>query len=377
MKIVIIGTAHPFRGGLASFNERMAKELQSEGHDVTIFTFTVQYPSFLFPGKTQFSDEPAPEGISIHRKTNSVNPFNWYKVGKELRKMSPDLILVKYWLPFMGASFGTILRKVKKNKKTKVIAILDNIIPHEKRFGDNQLTNYFVKPIDAFISMSKSVQDDLNQFDSKKPRAYNPHPIFDNFGTAVSRKEAADFLKLDEKEKYILFFGIIRDYKGLDWLLKAFNQSKFRNEVKLIVAGEYYSNQDKYETLIDELNLRDRVIVHNQFIRDSEVKYCFSLANLVVQPYKNATQSGVTQIAYQFDCPMIVTNVGGLPEMIPHNKIGLVVEPNVDAITTAIDTYFENDLEQTFRQNFEAEKKKYAWAKLNETIYSLFNQIKP
>jgi glycosyltransferase involved in cell wall biosynthesis len=215
----------------------------------------------------------------------------------------------------------------------------------------------------------------LNQFDIKKPRAFNPHPIFDNFGTPVSRKEAAEFLKLDEQEKYILFFGIIRDYKGLDWLLKAFNQSKFRDKVKLIIAGEYYSNQETYENLIDELNLRDRVIVHNEFIRDSEVKYFFSIANLMVQPYKNATQSGVTQIAYQFDCPMIVTNVGGLPEMIPNEKIGLVVEPTVEAITSAIDKYFENELEQPFRQNFEAEKIKYAWAKLNETIYSLYNQI--
>lgn len=376
MKIIIIGTAHPYRGGLASFNERMAKQLQDEGHEVIIYTFSVQYPSFLFPGKTQFSDEPAPKGLKIYRKVNSINPLNWCKVGREVRKLKPDLVLIKYWLPFMGACFGTILRRIKKENNTKVITVLDNIIPHESRIGDKQLTHYFVKPVDAFVSMSERVKNDLKQFDVTKPSAYNPHPIFDNFGAPVLRKVAADSLNLDENEKYILFFGIIRDYKGLDWLLKAFNLSKYRNKVKLIVAGEYYANLDAYNKLIADLNLEDRLIIHNEFIKNSEVKYWFSLANLLVQPYKNATQSGVTQIAYQFDLPMVVTNVGGLPEMIPDQKIGLVVEPRIEAIKNAIDHYFDKDLENDFRRNFEAEKQKYAWSKLNDTIFSLYKQIK-
>lgn len=376
MNIVLIGTAYPFRGGLASFNERMAKELQAEGHNVTIYTFTVQYPSFLFPGKTQYSEEPAPEGITIHRKVNSINPFNWLKIGRELRKMDLDLVLVKFWIPFIGPSLGTILRSVKKNKKTKAIAVLDNVIPHEKRMGDSLLTNYFVKSVDAFVSMSRSVEKDLGLFDDKKPRDFNPHPIFDNFGEAVDRKKAAEFLKLDASKKYILFFGIIRDYKGLDWLLEAYKASGNREDVKLIIAGEYYADQDKYEKLIDELDLRDDIIQFSHFINDSEVKYFFSLANLVVQPYKNATQSGVTQIAYQFDAPMVVTNVGGLPEMIPDGKIGFVTEPKVEAITEAIDKYFDEDLEVVFKANFKEEKEKYSWGQLNKTIFKLFDELK-
>ncbi|MCO5268804.1 MAG: glycosyltransferase [Brumimicrobium sp.] len=376
MNIVIIGPAYPFRGGLASFNERMAVELQNEGHQVVIYTFTVQYPAFLFPGKTQYSEDPAPTDLKIIRKVNTVNPFNWIKIGREIRKQQPDLVLTRYWLPFMGPSLGTILRCIKRNKKTKIITLLDNIIPHEKRIGDKLLTRYFVKPIDAFVSMASSVQNDLKQFDTVKPRVLTPHPIFDNFGLPVSRAEAAEFLKVDSEAKYMMFFGLIRDYKGLDLLLKAFAQSKAKGSVRLIIAGEYYSNQEQYEKLIDELNLREFIFQYSYFIKNSEVKYFFSLANLVVQPYKDATQSGVTQIAYQFDAPMVVTNVGGLPEMIPDGKIGFVVEPEIDAITQAIDTYFNDDLEQKFRVNFEEEKKKYSWAHLNRSLLDLYNQIK-
>ncbi|MBW7867588.1 MAG: glycosyltransferase [Brumimicrobium sp.] len=376
MNIVIIGPAYPFRGGLASFNERMAVELQNEGHQVVIYTFTVQYPAFLFPGKTQYSEDPAPTDLKIIRKVNTVNPFNWIKIGREIRKQQPDLVLTRYWLPFMGPSLGTILRCIKRNKKTKIITLLDNIIPHEKRIGDKLLTRYFVKPIDAFVSMASSVQNDLKQFDTVKPRVLTPHPIFDNFGLPVSRVEAAEFLKVDGEAKYMMFFGLIRDYKGLDLLLKAFAQSKAKGSVRLIIAGEYYSNQEQYEKLIDELNLREFVFQYSYFIKNSEVKYFFSITNLVVQPYKDATQSGVTQIAYQFDTPMVVTNVGGLPEMIPDGKIGFVVEPEIDAITQAIDTYFNDDLEQKFRANFEEEKKKYSWTHLSHALLDLYNQIK-
>lgn len=375
MKIIIIGTAHPFRGGLASYNERMANELMTEGHDVEIYTFTVQYPSFLFPGKTQFSEEPEPNDLVIYQKINSINPLNWLKIGKEIRQKKPDLILIKYWLPFMGPCFGRILKSVKKNKKTKVISLLDNIIPHEKRFGDVAFTNYFVKQVDGFVYMSESVGKDLNQFSTNKPSVFNPHPLFDNFGKSVSRKEAANYLGLNEHEKYILFFGIIRDYKGLDWLLEAFAKSHLKNEIKLLVVGEYYSNKDKYQKLIDQLGLQECVIVHDQFVKDSDIKYWFSLANLLVQPYKDATQSGVTQIAYQFDLPMIVTNVGGLPEMIPNEKVGLVVAPEIDNIQKAMEYYFDQDKEASFRANFSEEKPKYAWSRLNEQIYSLYEQI--
>lgn len=375
MEIVIIGTAYPFRGGIAAFNERMARELVKEGHSVSIYTFTIQYPSLLFPGKTQYSEEPQPNDLVIQRKVNTINPLNWFKIGKELRKLAPDLILVKYWIPFIAPSLGTILRSVRKNGKTKTIAVLDNIIPHERRIGDKVLTKYFVKAIDAFVAMSKTVEKDLELFTTTKPKAFNPHPVFDNFGEKVSREEAAQFLKLDVQEKYILFFGIIRDYKGLDWLLEAYAQSKMRGKAKLLVVGEYYNNPEQYQELIQKLGIEEDVLHFNHFINDSEVKYFFSLADLLVQPYKHATQSGVTQIAYNFDLPMVVTEVGGLPEMIPHQRIGLVVPPHIDSIQKAMDSYFSEELEEQFRNNFKEEKQKYAWSELNKTIYGLLKSL--
>lgn len=371
-KIILLGTAHPFRGGLASYNERLALEFIKEGHEVEIFTFTIQYPNFLFPGKSQFSEEPAPKNLIIKRKVNSVNPFNWIKVGNEIKRLKPDILIFKFWLPFMGPCFGTIARRVKKNRHTKIITVLDNVIPHEHRFGDKMFTRYFLKPIDAFISMSKSVADDLNIFDQKKPRDFNPHPLFDNFGEAIPKEKAKEILGLDPNSRYILFFGIIRDYKGLDLLLEAFEKLPSRQKnVKLLVAGEYYSNEEKYKQLIADLKIENDVKVVNEFIKDSEVGRYFCAADIVAQPYKNATQSGVTQIGYHFETPMLVTNVGGLPEMIPDGKVGYVVEPNPESISKALEDFFNSDKEILFRENLKVEKQKYLWDKLTAKILKL------
>jgi len=368
-KIIIIGTAYPYRGGLSAFNERLAKEYVMQGHDVEIYTFTLQYPSFLFPGKTQYSDEPAPEGLKIVRKINSINPLNWLKVGREIRKKQPDLVIVKYWLPFMAPCFGTILRQIRKNGKTRIISILDNIIPHEKRIGDKQFTQYFVNAVDGFVAMSQSVLNDVNTFDRLKPKAFSPHPLYDNFGEKVFRKEAIKKLNLDENQQYMLFFGFIRDYKGLDLLLKAYADSRFRKlNVTLIVAGEFYNNSEKYFTLEEELGLKGEVIWRNDFIPDSEVKYYFSVADIIVQPYKSATQSGVTQIAYHFEKPMLVTNVGGLAEIVPHGKVGYTVHPNEKEITDALCDFYENERFNNFTANIILEKEKYSWSKMIYTI---------
>lgn len=371
-KIILVGTAHPFRGGLASYNERLALQFQQEGHDVEIYTFTVQYPNFLFPGKSQFSEEPAPKDLIIRRKVNSVNPFNWLKIGNEIKRLKPDLLLFKFWLPFMGPCFGTIARRVKKNRHTRIITILDNVIPHEHRFGDTMFTKYFLKPIDAFISMSKSVEEDLKKFDTQKPRDFNPHPLFDNFGPALPKEKAKQMLGLDPSCNYILFFGIIRDYKGLDLLLQAFEQMPSRQKnVRLLVAGEYYSNEEKYQQLIKALKLESTVKVVNQFIKDSEVGQYFCAADIVAQPYKNATQSGVTQIAYHFETPMLVTNVGGLPEMVPNGKVGYVVNPDPKEIAHALEDFYTSEKEPLFRENLKAEKQKYTWDKMTQKLLSL------
>jgi len=374
--IIILGTSHPFRGGLASYNERLALQFQEEGHDVEIFTFTTQYPNFLFPGKTQYSEEPAPTQIKITRKVSSVNPLNWMKVGNEIKNLKPDILIFKYWLPFMGPCFGTIARKVKKNNHTKIITILDNVIPHEARIGDKQFTKYFLKPIDAFISMSKSVEKDLSKFNTTKPRDFNPHPLFDNFGVPLSKAEAKKALNLDETFNYILFFGIIRDYKGLDLLLDAFAKLDYKSKnLKLLVAGEYYSNEEKHKAQISNLGLQNEVVVVNQFIKDSEVGRYFCAADLIAQPYKSATQSGVTQIAYHFETPILVTNVGGLPEMVPHEKVGYVVEKEPKAITEALNDFYNNKKESEFRTNLKKEKKKYFWDKLTAKVLDLTNQL--
>ena len=377
LKIIILGTAHPFRGGLASYNERLAKQFQAEGHQVEIITFTTQYPNFLFPGKTQFSEEPAPNNLKITRLVNSVNPFNWLKVGRLIKKQKPDILIFKYWLPFMGPCFGTIARQVKKNKHTKIITILDNVIPHEHRIGDKPFTKYFLKPIDAFISMSKSVEQDLKLFDTKKPRDFNPHPLFDNFGEILPKQIAKEKLKLDNNTNYILFFGIIRDYKGLDLLLEAFKQFDYKKyNVKLLVAGEYYANEEKYQQLIKDLQIEKEVIIVNQFINDSDVKTYFCASDLIAQPYKNATQSGVTQIAYHFEIPILVTKVGGLPEMVPHNKVGYVTPVNANEIANALTDFYTNKRESEFKANLKIEKQNYLWDKLTAKIIALYSHLK-
>lgn len=375
-KICILGTAHPYRGGLAVYNERLAKAFQDEGASIKIETFTLQYPGFLFPGKTQFADWEAPKNLTIEQSVNSINPLNWIKVGKKIKKQKPDLLIIKYWLPFMAPCFGTIARIAKKNGHTKVISILDNIIPHEKRPGDTVFSSYFSKSVDAFVAMSKSVLSDLDHFDTRKPRAFCPHPLYDNFGPKVERKKALQNLNLDPQYQYILFFGLIRDYKGLDLLIEAFADERFRNmKTKLIIAGEFYSDEEKYTQQISKYKLQEHIELHNRFVPDPEVGNYFGAADIIAQPYKTATQSGVTQIGYHFEKPMLVTNVGGLAEIIPNEKVGYVVEPNPKAIADKLVDFFENKKATIFHNNILEEKKKYAWNTMTSTIQQLYKQL--
>lgn len=373
-KIIIIGPAHPLRGGLASFDERLARAFQQSGDDVTIYTFSLQYPNFLFPGTTQYSSEPAPTDISIKVCINSVNPLNWLKIGKELQQLKPDIIVVRYWLPFMAPCLGTILRSVKKNKYTKVVTIADNITPHEKRPGDKQFTNYLIKPVDAFITMSEKVMQDLRVFTSK-PAKQIVHPLYDNFGEQLDKKIARQHLAIPEDENIFLFFGFIRKYKGLDLLLQAVqilkqNWKQKTGNWKLLIAGEFYEDKKTYEDLITDLDISDHLILRTDFIADSEVKYYLSAADFVIQPYRNATQSGVTPLAYHFEKPMLVTNVGGLPDLVPDGKVGLVCEPTAADIASHIIKLYELG-ENYFLPQLRKEKKKYSWSVLVNTIKAL------
>ncbi len=370
-KVIIIGPAHPLRGGLTTFNHRLAKEFNDLGNDCIIYSFSLQYPSFLFPGTSQYTDEPAPKKLEIFSVINSINPINWIKIGLRIAKLQPDIILVRFWIPFMGPSLGTILRLVKRNKHTRIIALTDNIVPHEKRPGDTLFTKYFLGSCHAFITMSKKVMDDLRIFEDKKQAKLVAHPLYDNFGEAVAKKESRDKLGIQREDKVILFFGFIRKYKGLDILLEAMADPRIKaSGIKLLVAGEFYEDENAYKEQINRLNIQEQLILRTNFIPDSEVLHYFCAADVVIQPYRNATQSGVTPLAYHFEKPMVVTNVGGLPAMVPNRKAGLVAEIDPTAIADAILEFYELG-EDFFIPHLRAEKLKLSWAELVETIKSL------
>lgn len=372
-KVVIIGPGHPLRGGLASFNQRLAQQFIREGDSCEIISFSLQYPSFLFPGKTQYSSDPAPTDLTIHSIINSVNPFNWIKVGNRLRRLQPDLVVVRYWLPFMGPALGTILRRIRKNKHTRIVCIADNIIPHEKRPGDAAFTRYFVKACDAFVTMSEKVRTDLRKLGDRWPVQLVRHPLYDNFGEPESKEQARRQLNIAPNDRILLFFGFIRHYKGLDLLLEAMADPRIRQQgIRLLVAGEYYEDQAPYQQIIREKKIDDLLLLHTDFIPDSQVKHYLCAADAVVQPYRNATQSGVTPLAYHFEIPMIVTRVGGLPDLVPDQKVGLLVNPEPTAIADGIIQFFEIGRDH-FLPALREEKKKYGWDKMVQSIRELAN----
>ena len=372
-KIAIIGPGHPLRGGLTTFNQRLAREFIAQGDTCVIYSFSLQYPGFLFPGTSQYTDEPAPEGLTIHTIINSVNPLNWLKVGKRIARDRPDIILVRYWIPFMGPALGTILRIVRGNKHTRIIGLADNVIPHEKRPGDSVFTKYFIGSCHAFITMSEKVMADLRSLEKSKPARLVAHPLYDNFGEAVPKDVARQRLDLELGDKIILFFGFIRKYKGLDILLEAMADPRIRQAgIKLLVAGEFYEDEKEYQEQIERLGISDLLILRTQFISDREVVHYFCAADVVVQPYRNATQSGVTPLAYHFEKPMVVTNVGGLPSMVPDHRCGLVAEVDPKAIATAILEFYQLG-EAFFIPHLRSEKQKLSWSQLTDTIKSLAN----
>jgi len=363
--IVIVGPAHPLRGGLATYNERLARELKLY-NKVTLLTFSLQYPNFLFPGESQYSSDPKPTDLDIDIQLNSVNPINWITTGYKYKKIKPDIIIFRYWMPFFGPCFGTFARIVKGNKHTKMVAITDNIIPHEKHFYDKPCTNYFLESLDSAVAMSKKVLVDLQTlFPNKKVAKhsqYHAHPLYDNFGAKINREEACKQLNLDPNRSYLLFFGFIRNYKGLDLLLEAmaFLPETCKN-IDLIVAGEFYEDSLPYTDIIAKHGLENRIHLHTKFIPNDDVRIYFSAADVVAQPYRSATQSGVSQVAYHFEVPMIITNVGGLSELVPHGKAGMVCEPTAEGLSEAIVSIFEGQNIPQMKENLKELKKQFSW----------------
>ncbi|MCX8020265.1 MAG: glycosyltransferase [Chitinophagaceae bacterium] len=376
-KVYIVGPGHPLRGGLASFNHRLALQFLQEGHDCHIISYSLQYPSFLFPGASQYTSAPPPEKIKIRPLIHSVNPLNWFSVGRRLKNEKPDIVLVRYWLPFFGPALGTILRRIRKNRHTAILALTDNVIPHEKRPGDTLFTRYFLNSCDGFITMSQKVTNDLRRFEKQKPAVMVPHPLYDNFGATIPQSEARKYLGLNDKETVFLFFGFIRNYKGLDLLLDAVALLKKKNLIhgmKFLIAGEFYENPQPYLEQIQSNGLQDDVVLKNQFIPDEEVKYYFSAADGVVQPYRRATQSGVTPLAYHFEAPMIVTDVGGLPDRVPHGKAGLVCKPEAESIADSL-LKFKELGKHYFLDSLREEKQKYSWSHLVQAVLNLAHDV--
>ena len=353
--------------------ETMAREYQQRGYEVNILTFTLQYPSLLFPGKSQTVETPAPQDLNIERCVSTINPLSWWRVGRRLRRERPDIVLMKYWTPFMAPCFGTIARLARKNKHTKVICQIDNVEPHEHHITDRIFNRYFLRSVDGFIYMSEQVHGELEAYTSA-PALFSPHPMFEHFGERVERTEACKKLGLDPSQRYALFFGLIRDYKGLDTLLEAWARFR-RSGHKLLIAGEFYASRDKYIELIKRLGLESEIILHDHFVPDSEVRNYFSASDCVVLPYKTATQSGVTQIAYNFCTPIIVTRVGGLAEIVPDSRVGFVVASSVDGVLDGLERIYADGQLEAFAEAMTEERKRFSWEAMCDRIEELYSAL--
>jgi glycosyltransferase involved in cell wall biosynthesis len=373
MRIAYLSTFYPYRGGIAQFNAALYKAL-GKNHEMKAFTFTRQYPELLFPGKTQYAEQGDNEGdVNALRVLDTINPFTYRKTAKAILEFKPDMMITKYWMPYFGPSLGTVAGILKRHGVFNV-SVLDNVIPHEKKFYDNTLTKYFVRRNHAFIAMSRSVADDLLTFNPNAKYALHPHPIFD-FGEKIDKQTAKEKLGLEPNCSYLLFFGFIRRYKGLDLLLEAMSDPKIKNRnVKVIVAGEYYEDAAYYNDKIKEYGIGEKVVLRTDYIPSDMVKYYFCAADMIVQPYRSATQSGVTQIAYHFEKPMLVTDVGGLSEIVPDGKVGYVVQPNAPAIATVINDFYDNSREAQFTANIKEEKKRFQWKSFAAAIEELYKQ---
>ena len=370
MKIVIVSPAYPLRGGIAHSAGLLYKEL-AKNHEVFLITFKRQYPNFLFPGKSQTESVEETDRIPTEVILDSINPFNWNSTAKRIINLKPDIVIFKHWLPFFSPCYGWIARKIKKSSTAKLIAVCHNIIPHERRIGDKTLSKYFLKKIDYFIPLSDQVKRDLFLFVQSPLYKLLPLPVFSLFGDKVDKEEAKKNLKLNDKN-ILLFFGFIRDYKGLDVLIEAFALVRKEMDVKLIVAGEFYEPEEKYLNLISKYHLGNSIILKKDFIPTSEVKYYFSASDAVVLPYKSATQSGIVQVAVNFCKPVIATNVGGIGEVIEDGKTGYVVDKeNPEKLAQAIIRFYNDDKEKEFSSNMKSLKEKYSWQNFVKGMFEL------
>ena len=373
MKIIIVSTAYPLRGGIAHFNVLLAAAL-SQRHTVETITFKRQYPAFLFPGKTQDETGEVMHATAAPQLVDSINPFNWMRVAKEIRHRKPDLLIFKYWLPFFGPCFGTIAKLAKRRTGTKVLFVCDNIVPHERRPGDVAFTRYAFRQADYFIVQSDAVERELKAFWPTARYKNVPHPIYNLFGNAIEREEARKKLGLRAR-RVLLFFGYVRAYKGLNVLLDAVAQLDETMDAHLLAVGEFYDNEEKYRKQIAALHLEQRVTLVSDYVPNEKVHLYFSAADVVVLPYLSATQSGIAQIAYNFDLPVIATDVGGLSEVVLDGATGFLVPPgDAKSLAHAIRRCYDENKHDAFVAMVRKEKHKYSWQNLVSRIEELVDR---
>lgn len=374
MKIAFLSPFYPFRGGIAQFSDSLYLALQKE-HELKAFTFTRQYPKILFPGTTQYvSDVDINRNVKAEKILDSINPVTYGRTANEIIEYKPDMVLLSYWMPFFVPSMGWVARKLKK-QGIKVISILHNVKPHEKRIGDSFLTKFFLNQNAGFVLLNHSSESDLLQLKPDAKYIINTHPLYDHYGEIMPCTEARKELDIPLDKKVILFFGFIRDYKGLDILIES--MKNLPDDYLLVIAGEVYGDFKKYQDIIDSNNLQNEIKLFVRYIAEKEIASFFSAADVCVLPYRSATQSGIVGIAYHFDLPVIVTDTGGLSEMVDDNKTGLIIEkadPNL--ISTSVKKYFENNCKEKLQPNIREYKEKHSWGKLAEEIISLYNSLR-
>lgn len=367
MRIAFLSPFYPYRGGIAQFSDSLYLSLQ-KSTEIKAFTFTRQYPGFLFPGKTQYvAEADIDRGINAERVLDSVNPLTYRRTAEKIREFEPDVVLISYWMPFFAFSLGRVARILKKIcPQAKIISVMHNVIPHEKRTGDDFLTRFYLKQNDGFAVLNEKSKDDLLKLKPDAKYIVLPHPLYDHYGNKIEKTEARRELGIPPDKKVMLFFGLIRSYKGVDLILEAL--AELDKSYYLIIAGEVYGSFDKYKEIIKKNLLENRVLLQTKFIPESEIALYFSAADVCVLPYRSGTQSGIEGVSYHFGLPVIVTDVGGLKETVEKYNTGLIVSrPEAALLKEAVKKYFEGDLSlrRSLETNIAEYKKQYSWDKFS------------
>lgn len=379
MKIAYLSTFYPYRGGIAQFNASLYRALEAQNQNVSAFTFSRQYPDILFPGETQFvtENDTTADRIPAQRILDTVNPLTYFSTVRAITRFQPDILLMKYWIPFLAPSLGHVAHRLKRRGCT-TLAIIDNALPHERKPGDKLLSSLFLSQLSGAIAMSTHVERDIQLLKPNLPILHAPHPLYDHFGKKIGYDDARKILGIPPDKKVLLFFGFIRDYKGLDILLDAL--ALLSNEYHVVIAGEAYGNPEKYYHQIQRLGLGERTHTHIRYIPDSETPVFFSAADVCVLPYRSATQSGIVGIAHHFEVPLIATDVGGLSDSIntAFGATGVIAtQATPEHLAEGIRSFFSNgEHQEEFRRSIQQLKRAFSWEILAQSVMEFAKNVR-